>query len=98
MPPAYLEKYGPFIRAIHPPDERPDFEANQITGGNGDDTIRITSSNPNIRFDVAGDNGNDRIELYGTWAKVRAFGGAGTDTLKTRGIGVLEIHGIELVE
>ena len=73
-------------------------KANQITGGNGNDTILITSHNPNIRFVVAGGKGNDRIELYGTWAKVRVYGGSGTDTLKNRGLGVLELHGIELTE
>ena len=59
-------------------------------------TIRITSNAPGIQFDVSGDNGKDRIELEGTWTKVRVYGGNGTDTLKNRGIGSIEISGIEL--
>ena len=36
-----------------------------ISGGNGDDTIHVTSNNAALQFDVFGDAGNDRIELYG---------------------------------
>lgn len=47
---------------------------------------------------MSGDKGKDRIELNGMWNKVRVFGGSGTDTLKNRGIGLLELSGVDLRE
>jgi Ca2+-binding RTX toxin-like protein len=76
----------------------PIVPSSAISGGNGDDTIRLTSSTPELQFDVFGDNGKDRIELYGTWSKARVFGGNGTDTVKNRGIGQLKLSEIEIVE
>jgi hypothetical protein len=69
-----------------------------ISGGNGDDTIRVRSENSDIRFDVSGGKGKDRIELYGIWDRVQVFGGDDTDTLKNRGIGSLDLFGLELEE
>jgi hypothetical protein len=37
-----------------------------ISGGNGNDTFRVTSNNSEMQFDVFGEAGNDRIELYVT--------------------------------
>jgi Ca2+-binding RTX toxin-like protein len=70
--------------------------AGAISGGNGDDTIRVTSNAPGIQFDVSGNNGKDQIELDGTWTKVRVVGGNGSDTLKNRGVGSLELNGFEI--
>ena len=69
-----------------------------ISGGNGDDMIRVTSNNAGMQFDVSGDAGNDRIELYGTWHKVRVLGGTGRDTVKNRGTGLVDLNGIEFLE
>jgi hypothetical protein len=72
--------------------------AGAIRGGNGDDTIRVTSGNGALRFDISGDNGSDRVELSGVWGKARISGGNGSDSLKSRGTGLLELGGIELEE
>jgi hypothetical protein len=69
-----------------------------ITGGAGDDVIRVTANNPAMRFDVSGDGGDDRIELSGTWNRIRVYGGAGTDTLKNLGAGFVVPMGIEVFE
>ncbi len=58
----------------------------------------VPNDNAGMQFDVSGDDGKDRIELYETWDKVRVFGGSGTDTLKKRGIGPIEPSGIDLQE
>jgi Ca2+-binding RTX toxin-like protein len=76
----------------------PVLPSGAISGGNGNDTIRVTSNNAGLKFDVSGDAGNDRIELYGTWNQVRVFGGAGTDTLKNRGTGLIDFNSIEVFE
>lgn len=76
----------------------PVLPAGAISGGNGDDTIRVTSNHPAMRFDVSGGNGDDRIELYGAWDRARISGGNGIDTLKNRGTGTIELHGIEIYE
>lgn len=72
--------------------------AGAISGGIGDDIIRVHSNRSGLRFDVSGDEGKDRIELSGTWTKARIFGGSGTDTVKNRGIGLLELTSVELAE
>lgn len=69
-----------------------------ITGGGGNDVIRVTANHPAMRFDVSGNGGDDRIELSGTWERVRVYGGAGIDTLKNLGIGLVVPNGIEIEE
>lgn len=69
-----------------------------ITGGAGNDVVRVTANNPAMRFDVSGNGGNDRIELSGTWDRVRVYGGTGTDTLKNLGVGLVVPAGIEVFE
>lgn len=58
--------------------------------------IRVSTDNSALRLDVSGDDGDDRIESSGTWERLRVFGGNGTDTLKNRGVGLLDITSIEL--
>jgi Ca2+-binding RTX toxin-like protein len=78
--------------------------AGAIAGGSGADTIRVTSHAASITFDVYGDNagsggsGDDRIELAGTWTRVRVVGGSGRDVLKNRGTGLIDVSGIETQE
>jgi Ca2+-binding RTX toxin-like protein len=72
--------------------------AGAISGGEGNDTIRVTSAKAGMSFDVSGGGGDDRIELYGVWTAARVHGGKGTDTLMNRGIGVIQIDGIEVFE
>lgn len=69
-----------------------------ISGGGGDDVIRVTSNDPVLQFGVSGDDGDDRIELFGTWNAISASGGDGLDTLKNRGLGLLGLNGIEIQE
>ena len=76
----------------------PVLPSGAISGGSGDDTIRVTSNNAGLQIDVFGDAGNDRIELYGTWNRARVFGGTGTDTLKNRGAGLIDLNSIEILE
>jgi hypothetical protein len=45
--------------------------AGAISDRDGDGTLRVTSHNAGMRFDVSGDNGKDRIELSGTWGWAR---------------------------
>jgi Ca2+-binding RTX toxin-like protein len=77
---------------------RPVLPAGAISGGNGGDVLRVTSDNSALRLVASGDHGDDRIESYGTWGRLRVFGGDGTDTLQNRGVGLLELDGIELEE
>lgn len=69
-----------------------------ISGGNGDDTLVVTVNNAGVQLTLTGDNGDDRFELYGTWTKIKVDGGNGTDTLKNRGTGPVELVSIELFE
>jgi Ca2+-binding RTX toxin-like protein len=69
-----------------------------ISGGGDNDTITITSNRPSMTIDVSGNDGNDVVELYGTWAKAKVFGGAGKDTVRKYGTGLIELNGVELFE
>lgn len=69
-----------------------------ITGGNGNDVMRITSNQPALRFDVSGSGGSDRVELRGTWQKARVYGAGGVDTLVNLGVGLVVPFGIETEE
>ena len=64
----------------------------------GNDTIRVTTNNAAMQFDVSGDDGNDYIELHGVWNRVHVFGGLGSDTLKNRGTGQVDLNGIEVLQ
>ncbi len=72
--------------------------AGAISGGNGNDTIRVTSAASALRLDVEGDNGDDRIELHGVFDRVRVFGGNGRDTVRIRAAGLFELWGVEVEE
>jgi Ca2+-binding RTX toxin-like protein len=78
--------------------------AGAITGGSGSDLIQVAVNNASIVFDVYGDQpgsggaSDDRIELTGAWTRVRVYGGGGRDVLRNRGIGLIELNGIEVQE
>lgn len=70
--------------------------AGAISGGNGNDTVRVTSAAPALRLDVGGDNGDDRIEFHGVFDRVRVFGGNGMDTVRIRATGLFVLWGVEV--
>ena len=71
-----------------------------VSGGAGNDAIKITGTGGTLKLDVSGDDGNDRVEFYGTWVgSVAAHGGSGTDALKKSGTtGPLTWDGFETFE
>jgi hypothetical protein len=63
--------------------------------------IRPRQQRANARFAavvVSGNDGNDVIQLYGTWTKAKVFGGSGYDRVKRYGNGLIELNGVELLE
>ena len=67
-----------------------------IDGDAGDDTLSLTVNNAAVRLDIYGSGGDDRVDLHGTWAKIRVYGGAGTDVVVDGGTGDLELHHVEV--
>lgn len=67
-----------------------------VSGGNGDDVIELTANNPAVEIDLNGNSGNDQFILHGVWSKIRVYGGTGTDTVFSDGIGLIELYNVEV--